>query len=139
MVRYQLAARDVHAARQEEPPGRNAAAAATPGTVPSSPPGKDGWVFPFAEPRPAINAVRKASGQTFCLHDLRRTFASIANGLDINYYSVKALLNHAASGDVTAGYDVPDMARLKKASARIEGEILRLAGELTADVVVLRA
>ena len=99
-----------------------------------------GRVFPFAEPRPAINAVRKASGQMFRLHDLRRTFVSAANSLDISAYTVKALVNHTLNAsDVTAGYDVPDMARLKKASARIEDEILRLAGERTADVVVLRA
>ena len=98
-----------------------------------------GRVFPFAEPRPAINAVRKASGQVFRLHDLRRTFVSAANSLDISAYTVKALVNHTLNAsDVTAGYDVPDMARLRKASARIEDEILRLAGERTADVVVLR-
>jgi len=112
---------------------------------------KEGWVFPgppkedgtigyLTDPRKSIARVRRESGVAFTLHDLRRTFTSIANGLDISVYTVKALLNHRLNqSDVTAGYDVPDMDRLKRASARIEDRILRLVGASGGTVVELRA
>lgn len=108
----------------------------------------DGWVFPattgrsgyLSDPRKSIATVRRESGVSFAPHDLRRTYTSVANGLDISVYTVKALLNHRLNqADVTAGYDVPDMDRLKRASARIEDKILRLAGHTDTHVVELRA
>jgi len=72
----------------------------------------------------------------FTPHDLRRTFITTGNGLDISTYTVKALANHKiSSSDVTAGYDIPDMDRLKSASRRIETELLRQRGNLTANVI----
>jgi integrase len=41
-------------------------------------------------------AVARASGVSFCIHDLRRTFATIAESLDISAYALKRLLNHKA-------------------------------------------
>ena len=38
------------------------------------------------------------------LHDLRRTFITAAESLDISAYAVKRLVNHKMSWDVTAGY-----------------------------------
>jgi len=108
---------------------------------------KSGWVFPaktgktgyLADPRKSIGIVKTKSGIEFSLHDLRRTFVSTANGLDINTYTVKALVNHKInSSDVTAGYDVPEMDRLRAASAKIEDKLLRAAGVKSAKVVQLR-
>ena len=102
-----------------------------------------GLVFPSEtglplDPRGAVAKTVAASGVSFTPHDLRRTFASIANGLDLNHYTVKHLLNHTISkADVTGGYDVPDPDRLKAASARIERRILQLVGTATATVVEL--
>jgi integrase len=42
----------------------------------------------------ALEEVARRSGVRFCIHDLRRTFATIADNLDIPAYGVKALLNH---------------------------------------------
>ena len=49
----------------------------------------------------------------FTLHDLRRTFTTVAEHLDVSYYALKRLLNHRMSGDVTAGYVVKDVERLR--------------------------
>ncbi|MCK7578396.1 MAG: hypothetical protein MZV65_23415 [Chromatiales bacterium] len=38
--------------------------------------------------------VQARSGITFTLHDLRRTFVTTAEGLDISAYAVKRLVNH---------------------------------------------
>jgi integrase len=112
----------------------------TEGWVFPGPPKEDGTIGYLTDPRKSIARVRRESGVAFTLHDLRRTYTSIANGLDISVYTVKALLNHRLSqSDVTAGYDVPDMDRLKRASAKIEDRILRLVGVSAGTVVELRA
>lgn len=78
------------------------------------------WVFADAEgnrfhdPRSSIRAVIQRSGVPFCPHDLRRTFATIAESLDLSAYAVKRLLNHATNADVTAGYIVGDTDRDRK-------------------------
>jgi len=42
-----------------------------------------------------------ATGIKFCCHDLRRTFITITENLDIPHYTLKALLNHSKGNDVT--------------------------------------
>jgi integrase len=81
---------------------------------------------PFAESTHWVDLVRKASGVPFMLHDLRRTFATIADGCDISGYSIKRLLNHKASdgGDVTGGYVVRSVERLRDPMERIAAAIL---------------
>ncbi|PHS74138.1 MAG: integrase [Porticoccus sp.] len=78
------------------------------------------WVFPspvtdgpLKEPRTALETIAKESGIVFTLHDLRRTFITIAESLDIPAYALKRLLNHKFSNDVTAGYIVPSTERLR--------------------------
>jgi len=64
-------------------------------------------------------------GIKVCLHDLRRTFASIAES-ETSYMAVKTLLNHAiTSADVTQGYVQVPMSDLRKAVERISQRILR--------------
>ncbi len=47
-------------------------------------------------------------------HDLRRTFATVAESLDISPYTIKALVNHSLpSDDVTGGYIQIDVERLR--------------------------
>lgn len=93
------------------------------------------WVFPspvtdgpLKEPRTALEAIAKESGIVFTLHDLRRTFITIAESLDIPAYALKRLLNHKFSNDVTAGYIVPSTERLREPMQRItdfiQGRIL---------------
>ena len=78
------------------------------------------WVFPsplhdghLKEPREAVSRVSTLSGVPFTLHDLRRTFITIAESLDIPAYALKRLLNHKDPNDVTAGYIISDIDRLR--------------------------
>ena len=75
-----------------------------------------------------ITRITRRCGFRISPHDLRRTFASTAESLDMTVYTLKALLNHMTDKDVTAGYIVQTPERLRKASQRIETEILRFAG-----------
>ena len=56
------------------------------------------------EPKCIADRVRTASGITFTIHDLRRTFITVAYRLQIPHYTLKRLVNHKMGGDVTAGY-----------------------------------
>lgn len=69
---------------------------------------------PLKEPRTAITRVSNISGVTFTCHDLRRTFITIAESLDIPGYALKRLLNHRDQNDVTAGYIVSNVERLRR-------------------------
>ncbi|MCX7112242.1 MAG: integrase arm-type DNA-binding domain-containing protein [Proteobacteria bacterium] len=86
--------------------------------------------------RYAQASVEKASGVSFCIHDLRRTFATIAESLDIPAYALKRLLNHANGADVTAGYIVANVERLREPMQKITDYILKMAGiRQTAEVI----
>lgn len=76
----------------------------------------------------ALEEVAHRSGVSFCIHDLRRTFATIADSLDIPGYAVKALLNHKGGSDVTAGYVVASVERLREPMQKITDYVLRCAG-----------
>ena len=93
------------------------------------------FVFPGAgktgynvEPRKVMKKIIDQSGVTFTLHDLRRTFITIAESLDIPAYALKRLLNHKMTQDVTAGYIVMDVERLRLPMQKITDHILRLVG-----------
>lgn len=58
------------------------------------------------------------------LHDLRRTFITIAESLDISSYALKKLVNHSQSRDVTAGYIVMNVDRLREPMQKISDFIL---------------
>ena len=60
------------------------------------------------------------------LHDLRRTFITAAESLDISAYALKRLLNHKMSNDVTAGYIINDVERLRKPMQLITDHLLKL-------------
>ncbi|MBX3662612.1 MAG: integrase family protein [Burkholderiales bacterium] len=106
------------------------------------------FVFPgngktehIVEIKKNVASVVKASQVSFTLHDLRRTFITIAESLDISAYAVKRLANHSMGGDVTAThYIVFDIERLRDPMEKINRYILRNAGILpTAEVVPLTA
>lgn len=84
------------------------------------------YVFPsdserghLFEPRTALARVTKLSGVEFTLHDLRRTFITAAERLDIPAYALKRLLNHKDPNDVTEGYIIFDVERLRVPMQRI--------------------
>lgn len=78
-------------------------------------PGKNGFL---AEPKKGVYKVIKASGIQFTCHDLRRTFITIAESLDISTYSMKRLINHRMT-DITGGYIIVDVERLRAPVQRI--------------------
>lgn len=98
------------------------------------------YVFPsnmsecgyLTEPRTAVSRVCELSEITFTLHDLRRTFITFAEGLDIPAYALKRLLNHKDPNDVTAGYIVSDINRLREPMQKITDFILENI-EITTD------
>jgi integrase len=92
------------------------------------------WVFPgpgknghLVETKKFLLRVTTGSGVSFTLHDLRRTFITIAESLDVPYYALKRLLNHRANGDVTGGYIVVNAERLRVPVELVAARILELA------------
>ena len=85
--------------------------------------GKHGHLI---EPKRHVKRVIKESGVPFMLHDLRRTFITVAESLDLSYYAIKRLVNHKISGDVTAGYVVPDVNRLREPMQRITDRLVSI-------------
>jgi len=79
---------------------------------------------PINDPKKQLDRVRKLSDVYFNLHDLRRTFITIAESLDINTYALKRLLNHKDQRDVTGGYIITDMERLREPMNKITNYIL---------------
>ena len=84
------------------------------------------WVFPspidgghLREPRGSLQHIEKRMNRKVALHDLRRTFITIAESLDIPSYALKQLLNHHNPNDVTAGYIVSDVERLREPMQKI--------------------
>jgi len=90
------------------------------------------WVFPstrsegghLVEPKSAMRRIVSLSDVEFTFHDLRRTFITIAESLEISIYALKRLLNHKEGNDVTAGYIIMDIERLRDPMERISNRIL---------------
>lgn len=81
------------------------------------------------EPKKRIAKIGESAGIDFTLHDLRRTYTTTAEGLNVGTYTIKRLLNHKTKrDDVTAGYTVLTPEELREPAQAIENEILRLAG-----------
>ena len=96
---------------------------------------KTPYVFPneintgsMTDPKKQIIKVVNQSGVSFTVHDLRRTFITIAESLDISTYALKRLLNHKMSNDVTAGYIITDVERLRAPMQKITDYILICIG-----------
>lgn len=99
------------------------------------------YVFPgngkgghIVEPRKQTAKVIEDSGVTFTIHDLRRTFITMAESLDISAYAVKRLINHKMTNDVTAGYIISDVERLRKPMQAITDNLLKLMNLKAEDI-----
>lgn len=103
------------------------------------------YVFPnktgtgkINEQRKQMEKVTQESGVSFTIHDLRRTFITIAESLDISAYALKRLLNHKMNNDITAGYIISDVERLRAPMQRITDHLLRCMGVLpSAEIIPL--
>ncbi|KMP11211.1 hypothetical protein UR09_03955 [Candidatus Nitromaritima sp. SCGC AAA799-A02] len=98
--------------------------------------GDSPFVFPgrskagyLTEPKKVIAEIGEKSKVPFCMHDLRRTFITTAESLDIPTYAVKMLVNHSTGSDVTGGYIIPDAERLRKPMQRITDHLSKLCRE----------
>ncbi|MDS4027480.1 MAG: integrase family protein [Candidatus Contendobacter sp.] len=120
---------DLLAARLQE-----AQAAGSPYVFPS-PTGKGHYVN-------ALSASHAAAAQAETpgmVHDLRRTFITIAESLDIAAYAIKALVNHHTAADVTQGYLQINTERLRAPMQAITDFILKAAGvKPTAEVRAIK-
>lgn len=94
--------------------------------------GGGGYVFPspgkvgfFVNPSEYCKQVAQKCGIEFSVHDLRRTFTTIAARL-VTVYEIKALVNHSPGRDVTAGYIISDVENLRKPSQKITDALFRL-------------
>jgi integrase len=82
-----------------------------------------------------ISGVAKKCGHQFTLHDLRRTFLTTAELLEVPHYALRKLANHVSRRDVTAGYIVVSAERLRVYMNRISDHLLKVLG---ADIVDLK-
>jgi integrase len=73
-----------------------------------------------------INGVAEKAGCRFMLHDLRRTFLTVAERLALSYVVLKKLANHSGRNDTTFGYVVVDVERLREPMQKITNEFLSL-------------
>src|SRR5262249_36526198 len=72
----------------------------------------------------SLAIIAKATGIQISAHDLRRGFCTIASSC-VSYADLRQLINHAA-GDVTAGYIVHDIERLRASAEQVCSELKRL-------------
>lgn len=104
--------------------------------------GKSEWVFQstqlqhkhLSEGIGIVRKVRKKSGIYFTMHDLRRTFLTMGEKLNVPIYVLKRLVNHNVANDMTGKYLVLDMERLRFHMAAINNAFLELL-EITKDEI----
>ncbi|GAA0200811.1 tyrosine-type recombinase/integrase [Kangiella japonica] len=91
------------------------------------------------EPKKAVERIRALSDLYFTIHDLRRTFISVAESLELSPYAIKRMVNHKIpEQDVTGGYIIWEVERLREPLQRVNDKILKLAEiKETAQVVSL--
>ena len=109
--------------------------------------GRERYVFPatgaagFIQELP-LRQVAAASGVAVSAHDLRRTFATVAESAGVTPLQLKALVNHAPPRDVTAGYVQIAVEALRAPAQRAANKMKRLCGVASArakNVVTMRS
>lgn len=90
---------------------------------------KSDWVFPAASKSGHVEEpkLKFAEGeQRWSPHDLRRVFMTVAESLDVSMISLKLLVNHKTPRDVTAGYVIADVERLRPPMQKITDRLREL-------------
>ncbi len=84
------------------------------------------FVFPadsrsrhIEEPKFPLGLVAKATGIAVSVHDLRRTYITVAESADISPIALKGLVNHSLGNDVTSGYIQMPIERLREAAEKV--------------------
>jgi integrase len=78
----------------------------------------------IVNPHKQIKKVRENSGVYFTQHDLRRTFATIADSLDIQHHIIKRLMNHSNNDVTIKHYVQPSIERLREPMRKITDYII---------------
>jgi integrase len=89
------------------------------------------FVFPgpkghMTNPQHVFAEIAEKTGIRISVHDLRRTFITVAESTDLSPYALKALVNHAVGSDVTAGYVQMSVERLREPAQRIADKVKTL-------------
>jgi integrase len=100
-----------------------------------------GYVFPshgkktgyIAEPKFPLDAVAKVCGVSVSVHDLRRTFITVAEETEISPMALKALVNHSLGKDVTEGYVQMRVERLRAPAQKVADSLKQLCGIIPLD------
>lgn len=94
--------------------------------------GASPWVFPadsasghISEPRWGLDWAAKQCGISVTTHDLRRTFITIAEAIDVPVFVFKAMVNHSTAGDVTGSHYIQmSLERMRPWMQKISDEIM---------------
>jgi integrase len=93
------------------------------------------WVFPanskskhIEEPKFPLKMVADATGIQVSVHDLRRTYITVAESTDMSVLALKALVNHSLGKDVTEGYIQMTAERLRAPAQRVADRLKTLIG-----------
>ncbi len=88
------------------------------------------WVFPansgsghIVDLKFAFRQIAKTTGIKLSVHDLRRTFITVAESCDIPIYALKGLVNHSMGTDITAGYIVATADRLREPMQQVTARL----------------
>jgi integrase len=88
----------------------------------------DGLIFPLSEPKTVTKHIKRACGLHITPHDLRRTFAGVAEAAGVGSTTKKDLLNHLSGRDVTDDYTgFTDSNSLLDALEKIEKLTIKLS------------
>ncbi|HCS27406.1 MAG TPA: integrase [Spongiibacteraceae bacterium] len=78
------------------------------------------------EPKKVVGKVKELSDTHCDFHDLRRTFATTAEHLDVGSYKLKRLMNHSTGrDDVTAGYIILTAETLRQSAQKIQNYFVK--------------
>jgi len=78
----------------------------------------------IVNPYKQIQKIKNESGVNFTMHDLRRTFATIADILDIQYHVIKRLMNHSNNDVTSLHYIKSSKEKLREPMQQISSYIL---------------
>lgn len=93
------------------------------------------------EPKKVVAKVKGRSATHCDFHDLRRTFATTAEHLDVGSYKLKRLMNHSTGrDDVTAGYIILTAETLRQSAEKIQNHFVqRMASPNVVDITAALA
>ena len=92
------------------------------------------WVFPgqhgksISDPNDTFEALARTCGVRVSAHDLRRTYTTVAESLDLSPYALKALINHTVGSGVTEGYIQITTERVRGPVQKVCDRLLELIG-----------